>query len=136
MHLKTLHAISSTSITQEVVARFLESGRYEHHLRKLRRTLYTNCLHYTRAIADYFPDSVKVSQPKGGFVLWVEMPKQIDSAELYEMMIRQQISIAPGRMFSLQNQFDNCMRLSYGLLWDESLDRKLKTLGRAVASLL
>lgn len=130
LRLKSLHAISSTSITQEVVARFLESGRYEHHLRKLRSTLYTNCLQYSRAIVDYFPASTKVSQPKGGFVLWVEMGKQVDSTELYEVMLKQQISIAPGRMFSLQNQFQHCMRLSYGLLWNETLDKKLKVLGR------
>jgi len=32
-------------------------------------------------------------------------------------------------MFSLQNQFQNCMRLSIGLPWTDDLAIKLKQLG-------
>jgi DNA-binding transcriptional MocR family regulator len=136
IRMKQVHSISATTITQEVIANFLENGRYENHLRKLRHTLHTNCLQYIRAIADYFPEGTKVSRPQGGFVLWVELDKRINTMELYELAMRKNISIAPGRMFTLQKQFDNCMRLSYGLQWNEQLDNTLKTLGTLVKSML
>ncbi|MEJ7671728.1 MAG: PLP-dependent aminotransferase family protein [Chitinophagaceae bacterium] len=66
-HLKMLHSLSSTTLMQEVVANFFETGRYESHLRKLRRILYTNCLQYVRAVSEYFPKDTKVSRPQGGF---------------------------------------------------------------------
>jgi DNA-binding transcriptional MocR family regulator len=47
----------------------------------------------------------------------------------YEIKNAQAISIAPGRMFTLQNQFQNCMRLSIGLPWTNDLKVKLKQLG-------
>ena len=119
-----------------MIANFLENGRYESHLRKLRQTLHANCLQYIRAIADYFPDGTKASRPQGGFVLWVELDKRIDTMELYERAIKKGISIAPGRMFTLQKQFDNCMRLSYGLKWSDQLDDTLKTLGKLVKGML
>ena len=65
-------------------------------------------------------------------MLWVELDERIDTAELYERAIRQKISIAPGRMFSLQDQFNNCMRLTYGQRWTEQLEGKLKLLGSIV----
>ncbi len=136
IRMKQVHAISSTKLTQEVIANFLENGRYESHLRKLRQTLHTNCLQYIRAIADYFPEGTKVSRPQGGFVLWVELDKKVDTMELYERAIKKNISIAPGRMFTLQKQFDNCMRISYGLPWNEQLDDTLKTLGKLVKGML
>ncbi|HEX8019990.1 hypothetical protein [Mucilaginibacter sp.] len=43
---RKLNAISSPAITQEAVASFLKSGRYENHLRKLRQTLQSNYQHY------------------------------------------------------------------------------------------
>lgn len=132
IHQKLIHTVSSTTITQEAVANFLENGRYEHHLRNLRRELHANSLHFTRAIAEYFPEGTKVSRPQGGFMLWVELDERIDTAELYERAIRQKISIAPGRMFSLQDQFNNCMRLTYGQRWTEQLENKLKLLGTIV----
>lgn len=130
VHQKLIHTVSSTTITQEAIANFLEKGRYENHLRKLRSELHANSLQFARAVAEYFPEGSKISQPQGGFMLWVELDKRIDTKELYDLAIRQKISIAPGRMFSLQNQFNNCMRLSYGQRWSEQIDNKLKQLGR------
>ncbi|WP_347374007.1 PLP-dependent aminotransferase family protein [Aequorivita sp. Q41] len=128
-HLKLLHSVSSTTITQEAIAHFLENGRYENHLKKMRRTLATNSLHFKRAISAYFPENTKVSNPQGGFMLWVELDPKIDTATLYEKAMEHKISIAPGRMFTLQDQFHNCMRISYGQQWTAQLESKLKQLG-------
>lgn len=136
IRMKQVHSISATTLTQEVIADFLENGRYENHLRKLRKTLYTNCLQYIRAITDYFPEGTKVSRPQGGFVLWIELDKRIDTMELYERAIKKDISIAPGRMFTLRKQFDHCMRISYGLQWNEKLDNSLRILGDLVKEML
>lgn len=133
--LKLLHSFSSTNITQETVANFLETGRYEHHLRKLRHALHINQLNYTRAINDYFPENTKISRPQGGFVLWVELAENINTMQLYELAIKKGISIAPGRMFTLQDQFNNCMRLNYGMTWNEQLNNTLKELGQLAGKL-
>lgn len=135
VHQKLIHTVSSTTITQETIANFLEKGRYEHHLRKLRSELHANSLQFARAVAEYFPEGTKISRPQGGFMLWVELDKKMDTVELYDRAIRQKISIAPGRMFSLQNQFNNCMRLSYGQRWSEHIDYKLRQLGKIAKGL-
>jgi DNA-binding transcriptional MocR family regulator len=132
MKLKLVHAISSPAITQEAVANFLKNGRYDGHLRKLRQTLQSNYQHYMHAIAEYFPEGTKTSRPQGGLSLWVELNKKVNTAELFDRAIKQKISIAPGRMFTLQNQFENCMRLSIGLPWSEEVQHGLKLLGRLV----
>ncbi|ACU62244.1 aminotransferase-like domain-containing protein [Chitinophaga pinensis] len=129
LKLKLVHAISAPAITQEAVANFLTSGHYENHLRQFRRILHSNYQHYTESIAAYFPEGTKTSRPQGGLSIWVEFDKGINTTELFELAMKQKISIAPGRMFSLQDQFENCMRLSIGLSWSEDLKRKLKLLG-------
>jgi DNA-binding transcriptional MocR family regulator len=136
VHQKLIHTVSSTTITQEAIANFLEKGRYEHHLRKLRSELHSNSLQCASAVAEYFPEGSKITQPQGRFMLWVELDKRIDTTELCDLAIRQKISIAPGRMFSLQNQFTNSMRLSYGQRWSEQIDDKLKQLGRIAKGLV
>lgn len=127
--IKFSNTISTTPLTQEAVAAFLEKGRYENHLKSLRRTLHDNSRRYMEAIDKYFPDDIKVSRPEGGFMLWIELAKNINTAILYDKAIKLKISIAPGRMFTLQNQFNNCMRLSYGLPWNESTHQAIKTIG-------
>ncbi|MBO9635358.1 MAG: PLP-dependent aminotransferase family protein [Chitinophagaceae bacterium] len=126
---KLVHTIAASGITQEAVANFLKSARYDNHLRHLRSTLQSNYENYVEAIAQYFPEGTRTSRPQGGLALWVEFNKSLDTVELYEMALKQKISIAPGRIFTLQEQFNNCIRLCYGLPWNDELKLKLKKLG-------
>lgn len=129
---KLYHSISSPALTQEVVAHFLESGRYDKHLRTLRQTLHGNLLKYTNIIANHFPEGTLASNPAGGAVIWVELPGRTDTSELYESAIRHKISFAPGRMFTLQHQYNNCMRLNYGLNWNDELKNGLIRLAQII----
>lgn len=130
VRIKLFLSIASPSITQEVIAAFLETGRYENHLRKLRHTLHGNFLKYSNAISEYFPSGTMASSPQGGFVIWIELPGDIKTLDLYEKSIQQKISFAPGQIFTLQEQYMNCLRLNYGLMWNDQLEKSLRSLGR------
>ncbi len=132
---KLYHTISSPTITHEVVGDFLKNGRYENHLRKIRQILNRNCNNYINTVLESFPAGTKVSQPQGGFFLWVELDKKIDTSAFYHLALKHNISIAPGRIFSFQDQFSNCMRLSFGLPWTNELRESIRTLGRLAKSI-
>ncbi len=133
---KYVSQLSVPPVTQEAIGRFLEFDRYENHLRKLRDELHANSLRFIKAIEDSFPAHTKIECPQGGFMLWVELDKRIDTAKLYDLAMSKGISIAPGRMFTLQNQYHNCMRLSYGQLWNDRIEQSLHTLGILAKSLI
>ncbi len=133
---KLVQTVAMPSLFQEVIADFMEHGRYDHHLRGLRQTLHTNCLKYQRAIEEYFPENTKISQPQGGMFLWLELDERIDTAGLFDIAIKHKISFAPGRLFTQHNQFNNCMRLNFALQWDDKLELDLKRLGKIVKQIL
>lgn len=127
--LKLYHSITTATAQQAAIGTFLATGRYEHHLRQLRQTLHSNSLQFIKAIGQYFPDDVKISNPTGGFILWLELNKNLDTYELYRRAMEHKISIAPGTMFTLQERYQNCLRLSYGMAWTPSVEAALKKLG-------
>ncbi len=129
---KNIHLISTPALMQEAVANFMENDRYENHLRKLRRELHANSIRFARAIDDYFPACTQVVTPQGGFMLWLELDRRIDTARLYRMAMQHNISIAPGRMFTCRDQYHHCMRLSYGQRWTSLTGERLKLLGELV----
>lgn len=131
---KLLQTIAMPAIHQEVVADFMEHGRYDFHLRTFRSTLQTNFINYQNAILDYFPENSKISRPQGGFMLWVELDKKIDSSLLYDLAIRQKIGFAPGRMFTQHDQYHNCLRLNFALAWNDDLKFDLRRLGNLIKS--
>ncbi len=130
---KYYHSLYTTSITHEAVGRFLENDRYDNHLRKLRQTLHKNSLQFLRCISQYFPGDTKVSSPQGGLHLWVELNRKVDTVELYNIAMANKISIAPGRMFTLQNQYNHCLKLNFGLVWNDKVESALKLLGKLIA---
>jgi DNA-binding transcriptional MocR family regulator len=135
IRLKRMHNIATNTLAQASIAHFLQNGRYELHLRHLRKTLHTQSLRYAQAITEHFPEDIRMSRPQGGFTLWVEMNKKADGYKLHKRAIKHNIGIAPGQIFSSQGQFHNYFRLSFGLPWSDKVEHGLKTLGELVRKL-
>ena len=133
--LKMTHSISSPTLMQTAIAHFLSIGRYEYHLKNLRKALHTQCLRYIQGIVQYFPDDTKISRPQGGFVLWVELNKKVDTFKLCNEALKHNISVAPGRIFSINCNYSNYLRISYGKPWDEDVDYGLMMLGKLIKAL-
>jgi DNA-binding transcriptional MocR family regulator len=117
---------------QLTAAAFFASGGCDRHLRQMRRALQSQMACMTRAIGDYFPSETKVTRPKGGYVLWLELPPDFDSLSLYEEALKHQISTAPGVMFSPSGGYNNCLRLSCGIPWTEEVEHAIQMLGHLV----
>ena len=134
--LKMMHTISTSTITQAAMAHFLGIGRYEYHLKQLRRALHTQCLKYTQAVTEYFPEDTKISRPLGGFVLWVELNKKVDAFKLCTEAMKHHISLAPGHIFSVNRKYTNYVRISYGRPWDDNIEYGLMMIGKLVRKMV
>jgi DNA-binding transcriptional MocR family regulator len=128
--LKFINTIAASSLPQFAIAEFIQSGGYDRYLRGLRGTLSSQGKLYSQAAARYFPEGTKISRPAGGYVLWLELPKNIDGMKLYRLAALQNISVIPGVIFSAGGQFKNYIRMSYGFPLDDTIDSALCTLGK------
>ena len=127
--LKFTSSMATTTAPQMAIAEFLQSGGYDRYLRKLRRILAGQVEQMRHAVSRYFPDGTKITRPQGGYVLWVELPRSVDSLELHRRALAQKISIAPGPIFSAKQKYKNFIRLSCGLPWSEKIDGAVQRLG-------
>lgn len=132
IRLKRMNNVSTNTLAQAAIAGFLANGRYELHLRHLRRALHTQSLRYIEAISRYFPEDTRMTRPQGGFALWIELGRDIDTYQLHKKALKHGIGIAPGQIFSSQGKFKNCFRLSFGLPWSSKVDNGLRTLGELI----
>ena len=134
--LKRIQNISSPTLTQAAIAHYLKNGRYEFHLKNIRKALHTQSLRYVQAIITYFPPDTKVSRPHGGFILWLELNKKINAFKLRTEAMKQHISIVPGKIFSTGNNYSNCIRISFGKPWNEDTDYGLMMLGKLIKKMI
>lgn len=125
---KTLLNISTATINQIVVARFLKEGGYERHLRTIRKTLSNQVSAMRAAILKYFPSGTRVTRPTGGALLWIALPHGIDTEAIYYRALKQEILFAPGHLFSIKPNYKNCMRLSAGM-WNPRVEKAIQSIG-------
>lgn len=134
--LKRIQNISGPTITQAAIAHYLKYGRYEFHLKNLRKALHTQSLRYVQAIIKYFPADTKVSRPHGGFILWLELNKKVDAFKLRTEAMKHNISIVPGKIFSAGNKYENCIRICFGKPWNDDVDYGLMMLGKLIKKMI
>jgi DNA-binding transcriptional MocR family regulator len=134
--MKRIHNISCPTITQAAMAHFLKNGRYEYHLKNLRKALHTQSLRYVQAIIKYFPADTKVSRPHGGFILWLELNKKVNAFTLRTEAMKHNISIVPGKIFSSSCNYSNCVRISFGKPWSDDVDYGLMLLGKLIKKMI
>jgi DNA-binding transcriptional MocR family regulator len=128
--LKFAQTVATPTLPQMAIADFLETGGYERHLRRLRRALAEQVARVSEAIAQHFPEGTRISRPRGGFLLWVEMPNGKSALELHDRALAHRISVAPGPIFSAKQRFASCIRVSCGFPWSEQIEGAIRTLGR------
>ena len=133
--LKFAQTVATPTLAQMAIADFLENGGYERHLRRLRRALSEQVARVSEAIAEHFPQGTRISRPRGGFLLWVEMPPGKSALELHDRALAKGVSVAPGPIFSAKQRFTSCIRVSCGYPWSESIERGVRTLGQIASDL-
>lgn len=129
-YLKYVTSIASPTVPQLATAELLENGRYERYLREVRGRYASAVARMSDAVMNYFPEGTRISQPVGGFVLWVELPHDVDGFDLARRALSQGVSIAPGTLFSASGKFRNFIRLSCARVWDARLERALLNLAK------
>jgi DNA-binding transcriptional MocR family regulator len=112
--LKRASTLANTTLAEAMAARCLESGLYERNLRRLVPALFQGVESLKAGVARHFPEGTRTSAPRGGFLLWVELPEGCDGLRLFQAARREGIGIVPGCVFSLGPGLERFIRLNGG----------------------
>jgi DNA-binding transcriptional MocR family regulator len=125
--------LSSTShfrLPQLAVAEVLSKGAYDRHLKLARETYHQRRNRLFDLVSLHFPEETRLSKPQGGFVAWLELPKKINTTELYLKAKQQGIIISPGTLFSSNpKKYHHSIRLSYAPEWKRDREEAIRILG-------
>ncbi|MCB1754345.1 MAG: PLP-dependent aminotransferase family protein [Gammaproteobacteria bacterium] len=134
--LKQISSLSAPTLQQLALAEFLAGGQYDRFLARSRR-IYKQQMELMRnAIACDFPPGTRISSPRGGFTLWIQLPRGINTFEVYNRAIEENISITPGPLFSATEKYTNYMRLCAGILWTPDVRMAIQKLGGIISDML
>ena len=127
-----LRAFRLSPIRQKAIARLYGNGRIDQHLHVLRRLLKDRKVQMTQLMQERLGDALHFVEPRGGATIWVRSLRQVDVRRVFQRLLKHQVVIAPGELFSLQGLHTQHFRLSHSFGGDHDLAAALSLLGDAL----
>ena len=78
-------------------------------------------------------NGTRLARPQGGYFLWLELPRQVDTLLLHQEALAHGISTAPGPIFSAKREFGHHLRLNFGHPDSPRRQEAMATLGELIA---
>ena len=117
---------------QYLAAEFMGSGALDRNLEKTiveyrrRRDLMVSLLE------KYMPEGVRWTYPEGGLFLWLTLPEQIDTVELYDEALSKGVAYVAGSFFYVDGSHRNTMRMNFSFIAEEKMEPGIKLLSQII----
>jgi DNA-binding transcriptional MocR family regulator len=113
--------LHTDQLSQAILLRFAESGRLDHHRRRVLAAGAERLQAALSACEELLPPGSHFTRPRGGMSLWVNLPAACDAAELLPAAERAGVTYLPGRFFTISHPQPNGLRLSFAGLPPERI---------------
>jgi DNA-binding transcriptional MocR family regulator len=80
---KVMSSLSTNIPAQDAIALYLRQGGYDRHLGVLRRKFASQQKSALQALRAHLPPGFTVTQPQGGYFLWLEFPHHVDAIDVH-----------------------------------------------------
>jgi DNA-binding transcriptional MocR family regulator len=123
-----------SAVPSEVMLReFLESGAFDPHLARLRERNRGRRELALASIERSFPKGTVVRPPRGGYMLWAELPGAVDLAPVRASARESRVVFADGAVFFTQPPGKASMRLNCARATEQELVFGLEKLGEILS---
>ncbi len=127
--------LHSSSYAQYVFHAYVDDdARLAAHLARVRATYTQRRDAMTSALRREMPPHVGWNTPHGGMFLWATVGAGIDTEELFERAVRDEVVFVPGRPFYPHGDRGDGMRLNFSAMSEARIAEGIARLGRAISS--
>ncbi len=125
--------LHTAQLTQMVVHEVVKDGFLTEHIPTIRKLYAAQCHAMLDALQEFFPSGASWTRPQGGMFIWVTLPQHINSMELLEAAVAQNVAFVPGAPFYANTPAPNTLRLSFVTVPPEQIRVGVEKLGRLIA---
>jgi DNA-binding transcriptional MocR family regulator len=126
--------VHSSTLTQYLALRWLESRGHDQHVKRVNKIYAKRGQALLESVNRRLGDEVAVMEPHGGHNLWLTFRRPIDERMLFAEALRNRVGFTPGRALRPEQSSQSSLRLSFPLLDEERLDEGVRRLAVAIRS--
>lgn len=124
--------LCSPTITQFIAYEIIKRGLLDEHIPRIAEMYKKKRDIMINAMEEYFPDGCKWTRPNGGMFLWVRLPENVSTMEMFNDALRKKVAYVHGKAFHVDGSGTNTMRLNFSNPSDEEIKKGIKRLGEVI----
>lgn len=122
-------------LTSCIIAEMIKMHILQEHVSKCREIYYLRMKAMCAALDKFMPSTVQYWPPKGGYFIWIILPRRVDIDKLFEIC-KNKVLFRCGYHFSCTQSFRHCIRLSFSYQSPEVIEEGVEKLGVAIKQML
>lgn len=126
--------LHSSTINQMAIAT-VANAQFDSHVATIKKAYRARRDRMLSALEAHMPEGVTWTRPEGGMFIWLELPTQVNAADLLAQSLKtERVAFVPGHAFFADGSGANTMRLSFSRTDEASIDEGIARLGRLIAA--
>jgi DNA-binding transcriptional MocR family regulator len=132
---QSLDACTST-FTQVLAHAYISQGKLPAYVEEVRPIYARRAKLMLDALDAHMPEGVVWTTPRGGFYVWVTLPEEIDSSDVFDACLERGAAFVIGSAFDPQGTRNNTIRLAFSHPAEERIAEGTRIICEAVAEVM
>jgi len=126
----------TSNFNQILANEFLAQGKLFTYLKFLRKEYLERKDLLQEALIKYMPKTVTWHEPKGGFYIWIKLPEQLNSTDIFKKCIEKKVVFVTGRTFDPASKKDDKLRLAFSNMPKDEIEKGVKVIAEVIKTFL
>jgi 2-aminoadipate transaminase len=122
----------SPTYTQVLAHAFMAQGKLDPYLDRLRAAYGRRAASILKSLDDHMPQGVTWTKPRGGFYIWVSLPKGLDAAEVFKIAVGRGAAFVVGKAFDPRGIDNSHLRLAFSNPSEDQMDKGIRIIAEAI----
>jgi len=128
--------LHSSYLSQRAVYQYLADNDLDEHILNIREVYKKQRDLMVSMIEKHFSEKIKCTKPEGGMFLWVTLPENISSLDLFKLATKENVAFVPGKAFYVDGGGKNTLRLNFSNSDEEKIEDGIKRLAKVIKGML
>ncbi len=134
-YIKGANILNTPKLNQDICTSFLREYDLVSHFQNARKYYAEKLSFFLKAMDENFPQStgVKWTKPQGGLFLWITVPEELNTLDLFHLAIEEKVAFVPGEVFYPEGfRRYNTMRINFSFPTREQIVEGVKRLCKTI----
>lgn len=124
--------LCSPVLVQKIAAEYMKRGLLDKNLKSTISLYRTRRDHMLSCFEKFMPEGVKWTRPEGGLFLFITLPENMNSDDVFDLAVKNNVAFVKGSVFYCNDCGKNTMRINFSYCDTDTISKGVERLAEVI----